>query len=54
MTIQEWIEKQEADKSLTTEQMYARFKNAIIVLEDRLLCADADGVDLENVDVEDS
>lgn len=52
MTIQDWIEEQENDRRLSTEQFYARLKSAVIELQDRLACADADGIDLDHVQPE--
>jgi len=49
MTIHEWIEKLETNDSLSVEQFYARLKDASLVLQERLDCAEADGVDLDNV-----
>lgn len=51
-SIEEWIREQENDDSLTTEQFYARLKGAVIELQERLGCAEADGVDLSAIDAE--
>ena len=54
MTINDWIAKQETDSSLTLEQFYARLMGAVNALEERLSVAESDGVDLEDVEPEDT
>jgi|TARA_Y100000034_G_scaffold121388_1_gene165530 hypothetical protein len=53
MKIEEWISKLERDRRLTQRQFYAVLKNAINALEDRLSCAESDGVDLGELDLDD-
>lgn len=50
MTIEEWISKLEADTDLTLEEFYSKLVQAKQVLEERLEVADADGIDIENLD----
>jgi len=50
MTIKEWLHDLEQDRSLTIEEFYAKVKGAIGVLTERLECADADGVNISDIE----
>lgn len=50
MNIKEWLQELESDRSLSIEQFYAKVKGAISVLRERLELADADGVDLSDIE----
>lgn len=50
MTIQDWIEQLENDRDLSLEEFYATLKSAIIELQDRLVCAESDGIGIDSED----
>ena len=46
MTIEEWIEQQEADTSVSIEEFYQGLVDALKILNERIQIAECDGVDV--------
>lgn len=50
--IHEWITEQEADRSMTLEQFYARIKGAVYALHERLAVGHDEDIDIDNLEGE--
>lgn len=50
VSIGDWIEKLESNRSLSQEEFYAKLKGAACAIQERLDMAQSDGIDLEMID----
>ena len=53
MHIEEWITRLDEDRSIDTREVYARLKAAKLAIDERLGCAESDGIDLDGLEPSD-